>query len=156
MFRLIGTACCFAALILLASPLVRADSSAAPSIRDALEAFGFFGRWAPDCSRPAALDNSRREVMRTLGGGVTFTDSLGEEFVANTYVVLKVTVKAPDTVVMQIELNDTIRQDLTMVKRNGKIRTMVNQPLTSDKPVVENGIVLANGLKTPWLSRCGD
>jgi hypothetical protein len=156
MFRLIGTACGFAALSLLASLPARSETSPPQSIPDTLEAFGFFGRWAPDCSRPAALDNSRRVVMRTLGGGVSFTDSLGEKFVANTYVVLKATVTAPDTIVLQIELNDKIQQDLTMVSRNGKIRTMINKPLASDKPVVEGGVVLANGQKTPWLSRCGD
>jgi hypothetical protein len=41
-----------------------------------------------------------------------------------------------------------------MVRRGDRIRTMVNQPAGSSDPVVRDGVVTANGLATPWLTRC--
>jgi hypothetical protein len=133
--------------------LLFAPAAHAGSLRQTLEEFGFMGSWAQDCERPADRENVWREVTLTEDGA-RFTESLGAGFVPSSYRVLSATRSAPDSIVLSIELNGHIRQDLTMVRRGDRIRTMVNQPLGSSAPVVQDGIVTANGLATPWLTRC--
>jgi hypothetical protein len=136
------------ALYLLSVPVAHAGS-----IRETLDEFGFMGSWAQDCDRPADRENVWREVTPT-DDGARFTESLGAGFVPSSYRVLAAKRSASDTIVLSIELNGHIQQDLTMVRRGDRIRTMVNQPLGAGAPVVSDGVVTANGLATPWLTRC--
>jgi hypothetical protein len=133
-----------------------AAHAAADSVAATLEAFAFFGTWAPHCDQPASPTNSLRAAFATPDGQVTFTESLGADSQPNVYVVRAATRKGRDTVVLRIELNDQIVQDLTMVRKDGLLRTMTNRQVSNGKLVVSGGIVLGNSQKTPWLSRCGD
>jgi hypothetical protein len=136
------------ALCLLSAPAAHAGS-----IRQALEDFGFMGSWAQDCERPADRENVWREVTPT-DDGARFTESLGAGFVPSSYRVLAAKRVASDSIVLSIELNGHIQQDLTMVRHGDRMRTMVNRPLGSSDPVVKDGIVVGNGMATPWLSHC--
>ena len=127
----------------------------AEPVGDTLQAFEFFGRWAPDCSRPPALDNSWREVEILPSGDVRFVERLGTEYQPNVYVVMNATRTGSDSIVLRIELNDTTLQDLTMTRKDGKIRTLINVPVLTGKPVVKDGRIVANGRETPWLTQCG-
>ncbi len=139
-------------LVSLASLLLLAPAQA-QSTRRVLENFTFFGKWSPHCDQPAGPANSLRNVYVARGGEVQFTESLGAGYKDNLYRVLDAKRIAPDKVVLRIELNGTITQDLTMVKEGGRIRTVANQR-TDGQFVVKDGIVLANGNATPWVSRC--
>jgi hypothetical protein len=146
MRKVVGVA---VALCLFAAP-----SALASSVRDTLEVFGFFGVWAPDCSRPPDLDNSWRTAVPVAAGDIRFSESVGENYQPNRYRIISASRPAPQTLVLRIELNDNIVQDLTMAREDGRIRTMTNKPLASTRPVVMDGVILANGQPTPWLTRC--
>lgn len=137
----------------LALSVVLAPVAHAGSLRQTLQDFGFVGSWAKDCGRPADRENVWREITLTEDGA-RFTESLGAGFVPSSYRVLAAARRGPDTIVLSIELNGKIEQDLTMVRHGDRIRTMVNQPAGSSDPVVQDGVVTANGLSTPWLTRC--
>jgi hypothetical protein len=137
-------------LCLFSSPV------AANDMRGTLQTFGFFGRWAPHCDQPASLTNSVRNAKVTEDGRIEFTESLGEQYQPNRYVVLDARKRGADAVILRIELNNAVKQDLTMVKRGGLLRTMTNRQLSDDKLIVKGGIVTATKQKTPWLTRCGD
>lgn len=149
MKKAIGAALAVGLLAVSAAP----TGAQAGSLRETLDEFGFMGSWAQDCQRPPDRENVWREVA-AAGEDVVFTESLGERFVPSSYRVLKVRRPAKDTVVLTITLNNTSRQDLTMVLRGDRIRTMVNQPHGSATPVVKDGVVVGNGMSTPWLMRC--
>ena len=152
MQNLFGTALMLCLLLL--TPALAEPTAPAGSVGQTLTEFGFMGSWAQDCDRPPAIDNVWREASPTGDGGVLFTESLGENFKPSAYRVLTAHRKSSDTVVLSIELNGTIHQDLTMVLRDERIRTMVNRPKDSKEAMVENGVIRANGLATPWLKHC--
>jgi hypothetical protein len=130
--------------------------AAANDMRATLQTFGFFGRWAPRCDQPASLTNSVRNAKVADDGRIEFTESLGEQYQPNRYVVLDARKRGADAVVLRIELNDKIKQDLTMVKRGGLLRTMTNRQIAGDKLIVKGGVIVATKQKTPWLSHCGE
>lgn len=140
------------AIGLLAATTVSSGHAETP--RATLERFGFLGTWAQDCARPAATDNVWRQTA--IGrGSVVFTESLGGDFVPSSYRVLDARLTAADTVVLSIKLNNRFRQELTMVLRGERIRTMTNRPRGAKTPIVDNGIVVGTAMTTPWLTRCG-
>lgn len=141
-------------LCLLVIPALFPTDAEAGSIGRTLTEFGFMGSWAQDCGRPADRDNIWRQASPIDDGGAIFTESLGEGFQPSIYRILAVRRTLSDTVVLTIELNSKIRQDLTMVLRGNRIRTMTNHPAGLAKPVVKDGVVIANGAATPWLTRC--
>lgn len=126
----------------------------AQSWRKVLDDFGFFGNWAPNCDSPATLTNSRRRAFATRGGEIHFTENFGHGKRHNTYVVFDAKRIAPDKVLLRIQFNGKLMQDLTMVKENGRLRTITNQG-SGGQYLVKDGVVISNGNETPWLSHCG-
>ena len=103
------------------------------------------------------------EVMqvRTANAGaadapVTFTESFGDDYQPNHYVVLGAKDSGTGGVTLRIQLNGSTLQDLTMVRDGNRVRTMTNRRVSDGKLVVRNGAVWGSGSKTPWLTRCGD
>ena len=144
-----GAALAIGLLAVTAASPGHADTS-----RATLERFGFLGNWAQDCTQPAARDNVWRQTAID-GGDVVFTESLGGDFVPSSYRVLSARVKAADTIVLSIKLNNRDRQELTMVLRDNRIRTMTNRPRGARTPIVDDGIIVGTSMATPWLTRCG-
>ena len=107
--------------------LLGIGATEAESVRGTLEAAKFFGTWAPNCQRPASPTNPVRKVFVTADGQVRFTESLGESFEPNVYVVLDAALKGSRQLMLSVELNDGIRQDLTISRSAGRLRTMANR-----------------------------
>lgn len=136
--------------------LLLAQALAAATVRETLERFEFFGRWAARCDKPALPDNSLRTVYVRPDGRIEFTESLGGGYEPNTYAVIEARVTKADTVLLLIDLNGETRQDLTMRRNGGRIRTINNRRSADGTFVVKNGIVTATGQPTPWLSHCAE
>ena len=128
----------------------------ADTIRGRLEAFGFFGRWAADCASAASRANSVRDAFVTAEGTVAFTESLGEQYQPNGYVVLDATPLGSDKVLLDVRLNGETEQTLTIQRRHGRLRTIENRLKAGGKRLVANGVAVHGGGKTPWLSRCAE
>lgn len=133
--------------------ITTSDAPADPALA-VLDKFGFFGRWAIDCARPPSLENIWRQAARPVHGPVRFIESLGEKYLPNDYVVTSATSNGPDSVTIVIRLNDEFDQSLTIVRKDSRVRTMVNRPAGSAAPVVKDGVIVANGRPTPWLTQC--
>jgi hypothetical protein len=129
------------------------SAARADTVRDRLEAFGFFGRWAADCGAPASSTNSVRDVF-VADDTVAFSESLGDRYEPNAYVVLSATPLGHDRIVLDVRLNGQTEQTLTIRKHNGRLRTMENRRKSDGKRVVAHGATVVGGVKTPWLSRC--
>jgi len=136
----------------LAFPVLATESP-----RQVLEAFGFLGRWSPNCDQPPSPGNSLRTTSTTPGGGVGFSEAFGTSFSENVYEVLDAKRIDDDRVSIRIRLNGETTQDLVMALRKGRLRTMANRPLdgaNAGRTIVKDGRVTASGTPTPWMSRC--
>lgn len=138
------------ALLALASATTAAQAQSASSV---LREFGFLGDWSVDCRKPPGPDNSRRKAVAARRGAVTFVEDLGEDYLANKYVVRSARRIAGDKVAMRVELNGEITQDITVVKQGGRLRTTDN--VNADgKALVKDGVVLSTSGETPWMQKC--
>jgi hypothetical protein len=126
-------------------------AAAAQSMTATLTAFGFYGKWAMDCSAPAAPNNIVRTVSAPGLEPVRWNESAGQS--GSRYLVKAVKVVDANTIVIRIQLNDDIIEDLTMAKRDGRLRTMVNQKSTGET-LVRDGVILSVNRPTPWLNKC--
>jgi hypothetical protein len=131
-----------------------ASPATAETVTQTLEAFGFFGRWAIDCRAPPSADNTVRTSRVSATGEPVFSESLGGTGEPNIYVILRAKTIDPNTIRVRIKLNGEYRQDLTMQRRDGRIRTTANREVETGNSIVRRGIVLSTGQATPWLTRC--
>ena len=138
----------------LASMILLAPANA-QSPRSVLEGFGFFGNWAINCDMPATVANPRRHAFLTRGGEIHFTENYGLRAQRNFYVVFDAKRIAPDRIGLRIQLNGQAMQNLTMVKANGRLRTVANQR-SDGLFLVKDGVVVGTGSETPWLSPCNE
>jgi len=132
------------------------SSANAESPRDALDNFGFFGRWAVDCEHPASPTNNVRTARVSPTGDPVFDESLGGDGEPNLYVVLRTKRIDDDTMVLRTKLNGDIEQDLIMRRDGDRIRTMSNRDVQTRKYVVRDGVVASTKQPTPWLTRCAE
>lgn len=152
--RLRMAATILAALIPILPATVAAQSTAQANDANTvamLEPFGFFGEWATRCDRPASTGNVKRSTYVSASGEPGFSESLGAT--RNIYRILDART-AGNVVALEVELNDTIRQILTMRRDGDRIRTIRNQ-LADGRVLVDDGKVVANGMATPSLKLCG-
>jgi hypothetical protein len=126
----------------------------AETLVQTLEHFGFFGRWAIDCGEPPSPDNTVRTTRILPTGDPAFSESLGGEGEPNSYVILGAKPVSADTITLRIKLNGESMQDLTIHRRDNRLRTIANREAGTRKYVVRKGTVVATGHATPWLSRC--
>jgi hypothetical protein len=143
----------FLCIVLLACGL-GAGKAQAETIRDTLEAFGFFGVWAQQCDQPTAPDNTLRSAKVEPTGETTFSENLGPESEPNIYVVLAAKRSGEHTLTLRIKLNGLTEQELTMRRDGDRIRTYSNRDLGRGRLIVKDGVVRGLGQPTPWLRRC--
>jgi len=140
------------ALILFATP-----AAADPSVDEAVRAFGLVGTWAIDCKQPASPSNTYVRVTTPSPGLVVEEHDLGPDSVVNRYSILSAQQLSDSqialNVIFQPGREGEERQRLVLTVRDNTRRTMFNQP-EGGKVRVENGIVLAFGVKTPLLHKC--
>lgn len=122
-----------------------------------LEPLGFFGTWAVRCDEPPGPQNVFRTAYVSAAGEPGFSESLGAGLADNIYRILDARQDGENQLMLSIELNNGIRQQLTMVvdRERLRVRTLTNR-LADGKELVKNGAVAANGARTPWLTRCKD
>ena len=138
-----------AAVIVFCSP-----AACAESLSETLEGFGFFGRWAMDCDKPASPSNNVRIARLSPTGDPVFSESLGGSGEPNSYVILRAKRTSADTIVVRTKLNGEVTQELTINRHGDRVRTMTNRDMTSGKHLVRNGVVAGTQHETPWLTRC--
>jgi hypothetical protein len=126
----------------------------AETLTQTLEAFGFFGRWAMDCSQAPSPENTVRTARVSPTGDPIFSESLGGQGEPNTYVILRAKRTSADTITLRIKLNGEYQQDLTMHRQGDQLRTLSNREVDTRVYVVRKGIIAATKQATPWLTRC--
>lgn len=135
-----------------------ATTAWADSTTDLFRQFDLLGEWAVQCGAAASPDNPH--VSTTLVGPdvVVETHNLGTEYAVNTYSILSA--KRLDDHRLEVEVifqpgkNGEARQQLVFQVRGDTRRTIYNKPDEAKKPLVNNGVVLANGIKMPLLKKC--
>ncbi|MBV8792133.1 MAG: hypothetical protein JO237_08775 [Pseudolabrys sp.] len=133
--------------------LLFVQPATATTVRETLEQFGFMGRWASLCSRPAAPDNTIRTVEINTNE-VSFVERFGDDYEPNVYTVVQATQEKKDTLILRVELGGNGTQELTMQRHGNRIRTTLNRG--KNGTLVKNGIVIATGRPTAWLTHCDD
>jgi hypothetical protein len=126
----------------------------AETLIQTLEGFGFFGRWAMDCSQVPSPSNTVRTARVSPTGDPVFSESLGGKGEPNSYVVLRAKRTGDNTVTLRIKLNGEYQQDLTMHRQDDRLRTLSNREVDTHVYVVRKGVITATGQATPWLTRC--
>lgn len=131
-----------------------APPAVAETLTQTLEAFGFFGRWAIDCSAPPSAENTVRTARVSLTGEPIFSENLGGTGEPNAYVILRAKTLDANTIRVRIKLNGEYKQDLTMHRRDDRIHTITNREVDTGEYIVRRGVVVSTGQAPPWLTRC--
>jgi hypothetical protein len=137
-----------------------ASSAAVPesAVGDLYRAFGLLGTFAADCGRPATPDNPYVSVTAPSAGLVLENNDVGPGYATNRYSVLAARRLSADrlevTVLFRPGAEGEERQTLVFEARNGTRRTIFNR-VEGGAIRVRHGIVLAHGIKTPLLKKCG-
>jgi hypothetical protein len=142
-----------------ASPSTTATdmTAAEPGVVDLFRAFGLFGTFAPDCSKPAAPTNPHVNVTQQDGGLVIEAHDVGLDYAANFYSVRAARRLSADRLEVKVVFVPGTQaeefQTLELKLGKGTRRTMFNR--VDDGPVrVRRGVALAKGSKTPLLKKC--
>jgi len=143
----------FGALCVLGSAAASPAWAQGQSVSSVLANFGFFGTWAMHCGAPPAPTNIVQTVPPSGRGPVEFSDTVAPGTPGNRYRVLSARMAGPTTLVLRVELNRGSIEDLAIVKSGNWVRTMTNQR-SPGAQLVRDGIILANGRRTPWLQKC--
>ncbi|MCF8476752.1 MAG: hypothetical protein K9G60_06955 [Pseudolabrys sp.] len=132
--------------------------SGGPPVEDVFRGFGLFGTWAADCGRPPSPDNPYVNVTTPSAGLVLENNDVGPGYAANRYSVLSARGLSADrmavTVIFRPGAPGEERQTLVFAVGNGTRRTLYNR-VEGGAVRVRNGIVLALGIETPVLRKCG-
>jgi hypothetical protein len=141
-------------LLLLCAALLWPGAAGAQSPTAVLEAFGYFGRWAPDCSRSPVPGNPHMTVSKSPRGTIEVRNSLGPDYLDNVNILLDARSLGPDRVWIKTQLNNSELREWEVVRQAGRIRTFVNRK-PDGTHITRDGLVVASGNPTPWLNRCG-
>lgn len=138
-----------ALLTLLLLPRAEGAQNLAQVVGD----FGLLGSWAPDCSKPLSPQAPRILYAATPDGGVTRELVEGAEHGTGTPFLAASRV-APD----QLEVDYLYQQrtvHLVLEMRDGRHRGLTSW-IDGGAPFMEDGVVLANNRRAPWLSKCAE
>jgi hypothetical protein len=132
--------------------------SGAPPVDHVFRSFDLFGTWAADCGRPASPDNPHVSITTPSAGLVLENNDVGPGYSANRYSVLSARSLSASrlevTVIFRPGAAGEERQTLIFAVGKGTRRTMYNR-VDGGAVRVRNGVVLALGIKTPVLRKCG-
>lgn len=131
--------------------LLLPHAAGAQSVKQVLDEFGLLGSWSTDCSRPPSAQAPRVVYAEQADGSVTrelvegAAHGTGTPFVAATRA-------APDQVEVDYSYQDRIVH-LVLEMHEGRhhgLRSWID----GGAPFMEDGVVLANNRKAPWLAKC--
>ncbi len=147
----------FVAAVALLLLMTLATAAGSPTSADVFRQFGLFGTWAVDCDRPALPSNPYVSDILQDDGSVVEEHHLGPDYAINHYHVLSATRLSATQVALVVIFKPgseaAQQQKLVMRVRDGRRRTMFNQP-EGGAVLVKDGVALAAGLKTPTLRKC--
>jgi hypothetical protein len=141
---------------LCAGLLLSGKVAQAQTIPETLRDFGFLGTWAIHCEEPASPSNNTRFALISSTGDVVFRETLGPHSEPNVYVVLRAVRESDDTLALLTKVNGEFEQELTVVRKGGRLRTFRNVDVATGRVVVRQGTVVSTGQRTPWLSHCDE
>ena len=128
--------------------------AAAQSLQKTMSDFGLLGVWAPDCSKPTAVDNQRATYKATSANSASLVYVAGEKYNDNAYTISGARFLDAATIELNEEfLTDHSQMVVTVVKANGRIRTFASREVNGSV-LIRDGVVTSTGRPTNWLSRC--
>ena len=130
-------------------------SASAQPVEQVVRDFGFTGRWAYLCDRAVSLDNWQRRIEISTTR-IAWTDDCGGcQYAQIKYVILSATQPAANRMALRVRREDGPKgtYDFEIIKTDGKIRTVLNQPLDGDT-LVRDGVILRSKQETPWFAKC--
>jgi hypothetical protein len=125
----------------------------AESVQQVAGAFGLIGSWAIDCSKPASAAAPRIRYAATPDGGVMRERVDGAAHGAGTPFLAAARL-APDQLEVDYRYEERVIH-LVLEMRNGKHRGL-NSWIDGGAPLMEDGVVLANNRRAPWLEKCAE
>ena len=138
---------------MLLALLLLPGAAGAENTQQAVRDFGLLGSWSPDCSKPVSPQAPRVVYAEQADGSVTRelvegpAHGTGTPFLGATRV-------APD----QLEVDYSYRDrtiHLVLEMRDGRHRGLTSW-IDGGAPLMEDGVVLANNRRAPWLEKCKD
>ena len=128
-----------AVVLLLLSVL--AATAAPPTTADVFRKFSLFGTWAVDCGRPASPQNPYVSDILQDSGAVVEEHHLGPSYAVNHYNVLSAARLSATQIALEVIFQPgseaAQQQKLVMRVRDGRRRTLFNQPQDGDVRVKE-------------------
>jgi len=132
-------------------------TAAPPTAADVFRQFNLFGTWAVDCGRPASPQNPYVSDILEDTDAVVEEHHLGPTYAVNHYRVLAAARLSARQLALEVVFRPgseaSQQQKLVMNVRNGRRRTLFNQP-EGGEVRVKDGVALAAGVKTPTLRKC--
>ncbi|HZD89231.1 MAG TPA: hypothetical protein VE224_03980 [Pseudolabrys sp.] len=133
------------------------SASAEPAAAGVFQRFNLLGTWAVDCRKPASPQNPFVSDMLQDGGAVVEEQHLGPDYAVNHYRVMAAEALSDKrvslTVMFHPGTDDAQQQRLVVHVWDSHRRTLFNQP-EGEAVLVNNGVVVGAGFKTPTLTKC--
>ena len=149
--RILSATALAAALMVSAADAQQPTSQASTVMQD----FGLTGKWAVDCSQPPSGNNPH--VSFTVREGQTRrTTDAGPSLRQGSVVIVDAKRLDRSTIVVreQSDSPGVPTVDITIIRDDGRTRSLASQRVDDGSFLVKDGIVIASGRETPWLSRC--
>ncbi|MEA2780840.1 MAG: hypothetical protein QOK29_2384 [Rhodospirillaceae bacterium] len=140
------------AVVVVALPsLARADG-----VQEALQKFGLFGVWAPDCNKPRSATNVYAHFSMSDAGRGSLSFDAGPGYDPNVYIIHEARLLSSNKVELKEELlADGKFTDAVFAKINGKLHT-ISAKRADGTVLVQNGRLVPSGRESVWLVRCSD
>jgi hypothetical protein len=142
-----------AAFFLLLPAIARGQSAGA----DAMQEFGLLGTWAGQCSQEASTTNNHATYLVTQSGGLQLKYQSGtDDEDSIRYDISAVKRLGPDRLSLRQVLvgNDRVVLDIVLLKDNGRIRIW-SSLFPDGTALVEDGVMTSmTGQETRWMTRC--
>jgi hypothetical protein len=134
-------------LALLGSP-----GPASAQTLEALRSWNLFGTWAPDCTKPPALDNTHATYVQS-GSSVRLHRDFGQG--RDSHPVIGASAKADGTLTIRIAFSNPPQTRVNVFGKgtDGRIRTLVSHD-SKGRYTIRDGKLVGANKPTEWLSRC--
>lgn len=142
------------ALALAGAWMCAPQAIAADDLKRSVNKFGLLGKWAPDCSRPASINNSHVTYFLAPNNQVRARHDFGKDAQQRLYIYTAARPAENDRLMVEGYDNaDKIRATMILRKVDGKLQTFSNQEVTG-KIWIKDGIVTGNGRPANQLAAC--